>query len=97
MYKALLVDEKIVDLKLNVDLSVNVIDGGFFLYRTVVKWSAGLNFAFIFNQYVTYLKKHYGRYCIVVIDETMNSIRRTEQEQKSTRKTLVDINFSKKI
>lgn len=79
------------NINLNIPNIFNVIDGGFLLHR--VKWSLGSTFTSICQQYVTYVKKHYGHEITVVFDgyTDVNSTKRAEQKRKG--KKSADINF----
>ena len=49
-----------------VENSQFVVDGGCLLHK--VKWQRGVTYAFIGQQYVDYLMKHYGSCCSVIFD-----------------------------
>lgn len=71
-----------------------MIDGGFLLHR--VKWIVGSTFSFIFNQYVAYIKKHFGNRCTVVFDgyiDTVNCMKLDEQKCSDMSNILVYIGF----
>lgn len=90
LYKVL----PVVDTNINVKEAVIVIDGGFLLHR--VKWQAGSTFGNICQQYICYVKSHYGLFCTVVFDgynETVNSTKSVEQKRRTATKISVDINF----
>ncbi|KAJ8889443.1 hypothetical protein PR048_008942 [Dryococelus australis] len=77
--------------------SDTLVYGGFLLHG--VKWNVGTKSSSICEQYVSYIINHYGANSAVVFDgyEDLNSTKRTEQKQRGTSKTSVDVNIDENM
>lgn len=82
------------DITIDFKNSIMVIDGGSLLHRT--KWQLGSSYSDICDQYINYVKSHYGPHSTVVFDgydDTSNSTKTSEQKRRGAAKSSIDINF----
>ena len=72
-----------------------IIDGGFLLHHVI--WPANLTYKQLYDEYVTYVKRHYGENSIVVFDgysNQENSTKTMEQKRRAMKKQSIEINFN---
>lgn len=63
---------------------VVVIDGGFLLHRVV--WPSTSTYGNIIENYVNYVKRHYGSNCVVVFDGYANTELNIKNSEAATKK-----------
>ncbi|XP_026804078.1 uncharacterized protein LOC113560765 [Rhopalosiphum maidis] len=75
-----------------------VIDGGFLLHRVV--WPSTSTYGNIIENYISYVKRHYGSNCIVVFDGYANTelnIKNSERQRRKNMYTSTNIIFEESM
>lgn len=75
-----------------------VIDGGFLLHRVV--WTTTITYGNILDNYVNYVKRHYGSNCVVVFNGYSNSdlnIKNSERQRRNNIYTSTNIIFEESM